>query len=315
MGDYWIDDMFDILAAAGVAVGINSINSGWERRSRSSGGFDAAPLGCQWHHTASSASVDNDLSYMIHGSPDRPVGNVLVDRAGIWWPIAAGAANTSGKGGPNTFSRGVCPLDKGNTKLFSIEIANSGVGENYGQATIDSCFAGSNALNAAFGNFPSDVVTHALGAGDGYTDRKIDPATAHTVQGPWRPGSVNSSGTWSLADLRAECVARAGASIPEPPDPQPSEEDPDMLALDFGTPGNDDWWTRLTYTGDTIVHVVSPADQLQARGKVPIVSISEPELNALLDSVMTIGPSPFFQGGQAPNAGLHNKWNNARGRT
>jgi hypothetical protein len=233
VGSYWVDDMLEILSSAGVAFGLNSINNGWERRSRSSGGFDAAPLGVQWHHTASSASVESDLSYMVNGSPDRPVGNVLVDRSGIWWPIAAGAANTSGKGGPNTFSRGVCPLDKGNTKLFSIEIANSGVGEEYSQATIDSCFAGSNALNAAFGNFPTDVITHARGAGDGYTDRKIDPATAHTVQGPWRPGSVNSSGTWSLMDLKAECAMRAGATPPLPgPVPTPEDDVSNVLVLE-----------------------------------------------------------------------------------
>ena len=139
MGSYFVP-ITDILAEAGCTFGINDINTGWERRSRSSGGFDATPLGVQWHHTASAASVNSDLNYMINGSPDRPVGNVLLDRAGIFWPVAAGAANTSGKGGPNSFSRGVCPLDKGNTKLFSIEIANDGVGEQYSQAQIDAAF-------------------------------------------------------------------------------------------------------------------------------------------------------------------------------
>ncbi len=248
---------------------------------------------------------------MINGSPDRPVGNVLLDRSGVFWPVAAGAANTSGKGGPNTFSRGVCPPDSGNTRLFSIEIANNGIGEQYSQAQIDAAFAGSNALNAHFGNFPTDVITHALGAGDGYTNRKIDPATTN-VQGPWRPGSVNSSDTWSLMDLQAECAMRAG-TLP-PPEPPTTGEDPDMLALDFGTPGKDDWWTRLTYTGAELVWVLSPADQLQARGKVPVVSISEIELSALLDTVTTIGTSPFGPG-QAPNNALDIKWQQARGRT
>ena len=86
-----------------------------------------------------------------------------------------------------------------------------------------------------------------------------------------------------------------------------------MLALDFGTPGKDDWWTRLTYTGDTLCHVKSPFDQVQERGKVTVVSISEIELNAMLDTVTTVGPSPFGQG-QAPNAALDVKWNQARGR-
>ena len=86
-----------------------------------------------------------------------------------------------------------------------------------------------------------------------------------------------------------------------------------MLALDFGTPGQDDWWTRLTYTGDTLCHVRSPFDQVQARGNVTVVSVTEIELNAMLDTVTTVGPSPFGVG-VAPNATLDRKWNEARGR-
>lgn len=224
MGSFYVP-ITDILVNAGCQVAVGSINEGWERRSRSSGGFESkgAILAVQWHHTASKASVNSDLSYMVNGSPDKPVGNVLLDRDGVYWPIAAGAANTSGKGGPNNFSRGTCPKDSGNTRLFSIEIANSGVGEPYPQAQIDAAFRGSNAFNDYLDNQPTDVVSHALGAGDGYTDRKIDPATAAGVQGPWRPGSVNSSGTWSLADLRHECSRRA-QNQPTPP----SKEDDDM---------------------------------------------------------------------------------------
>ena len=312
MGDYYVDDMLEIFSGSGCMFGLNQINQGWERRSRSSGGFDAAPIGIQWHHTASKASVESDLNYMINGSPDRPVGNVLLDRNGIFWPVAAGAANTSGKGGPNSFSRGVCPLDKGNTKLFSIEIANNGVGEPYSAEQIDAAFCGSNALNANFGNQPDDVVTHALGEGDGYTSRKIDPATTN-VLGMWEPRSVNSSGTWSLADLKAECLNRAG-TVPSPPLPGPSSEEIDMLALDLGEPGVDPWWTRMTYTGDSICHVRSPFDQVQERGKVTTVSVSEEELSAMLKTVTTVGDSPFGPG-QAPNSELNRLWEEARGRT
>jgi len=242
MGSYYVNEMVVVLSEAGCAVGLNDINQGWERRSRSSGGFDndRSILGIQWHHTASSASVNSDLSYMINGSPDRPVGNVLLDRTGVYWPVAAGAANTSGKGGPNTFSRGVCPPDSGNTRLFSIEIANNGVGEPYPQAQIDAAFAGSNALNAHFGNFPTDVVTHALGTGDGYTDRKIDPARTDMF-GDWRPRSANSSGTWMLADLRAECSRRAGTT-PQPPTPIPTPEDDVSNVLVLEDARNGAWY-------------------------------------------------------------------------
>ena len=88
-----------------------------------------------------------------------------------------------------------------------------------------------------------------------------------------------------------------------------------MLALDFGVPMVDDWWTRLTYTGDSLNHVRSPFDQVQERGGVTVVGISEVELDKMLDTIMTVGESPFQPGGQAANPNLHNKWNNARGRT
>ena len=97
---------------------------------------------------------------MINGSTDAPVGNMLFDRDGIVWPVAAGASNCAGKGGPARFSRGVIPLDQGNTHGWQIEAANNGVGEPWPQAQIDAYFAVSNALNARFGNQPGDVITH-----------------------------------------------------------------------------------------------------------------------------------------------------------
>jgi hypothetical protein len=277
MGNLYIP-IAEILAYAGLPVGVNDINEGWEHRSRGSGGFDSMPLGVQWHHTASSASVQNDLNYMINGSPDEPVGNVLLDRDGIFWPVAGGAANTSGKGGPNHFSRGTVPLDSGNTRLFSIEIANNGVGEAYPQAQIDSAFRGSNALNEYFGNQPTDVITHALGAGDGYTDRKIDPATASGVQGPWQPAGVNSSGTWSLADLKAECFARHGGW--EPPQP-PHDEDDVRFIYAFREYANT--WS------DTGIHLSAEAyTAMVENGAVVIVSeLTWPE-NQHLNSLMHV---------------------------
>jgi hypothetical protein len=190
-----------------------------------------------WHHTASSASVESDLNYMINGSPDAPVGNVLVDRVGVMWPVAAGAANTQGKGGPAYFSRGACPLDKGNSTLWAFEIACNGVGEPYSQDTIDSTFAASNALNAHWGNIPEDVITHAS-----YTTRKIDPATATAVQGPWQPGSVNSSGTWNVSDLKDECRRRAGTTPPPTPTPQEADMLYIAVAAYPGAGPNSEWW-------------------------------------------------------------------------
>jgi hypothetical protein len=219
MGNLYYPQLTEVLVAAGVQVGVNDINEGWERRSRSSGGFDAPPLGIVWHHTASSASVNSDLNYMINGSPDEPVGNLLLDRAGIVWPIAAGAANTQGKGGPESFSRGTVPVDQGNTRLWAMEVANNGVGEPWPQQQIDAYFTASNAINAMFGNQPTDIVSHHEWA----PSRKIDPAVAASVQGPWQPRSINSSGTWNFDDVRNEAMRRAAAT-PEPPTPEEDEE-------------------------------------------------------------------------------------------
>jgi hypothetical protein len=290
MGDIWIP-IADILLDAGVAVAQNDINEGWERRSRSSGGFNVMPLAVQWHHTASSASVDSDLNYMINVSPDEPVGNVLAARDGVFHPVAGGAANTSGKGGPNAFSRGSCPKDSGNTHLFSIEIANNGVGERYPQAQIDACFRASNALNAYFGNQPYDVITHALGEGDGYTDRKIDPATTN-VDGPWQPNSVNSSGTWRLTDLQNECNHRAG-SIPPPPPGQPGEGVFTMYVIDVERHG---WPARATLivTADNIRwpqrDITYSIDRLAGAG---YVIISKEQLLDMLVDRPGLGPCPF----------------------
>jgi len=230
MTGLYYTDVLDVLRAAGCRVAESSTTNGWQRRARSSGGFPSPPLGVQWHHTASSTSPANDLHWQIVSCPDSPVGNMLLDRTGCFWPVAAGAANTAGKGGPLKLSRGTVPVDSGNTRTWAIEAANSGVGEAWPVAQIDAYFAGSDALNARFGNLPTDVFSHALGAGDGWTNRKIDPATAAAVQGPWKPRSVNGSGTWSLADMRAECSRRSSSNIAPPEVPDMTDDQARQLA-------------------------------------------------------------------------------------
>lgn len=255
MGNLYYD-LAAILREAGCAVSVTDVNAGWERRARSSGGFVSPPLGVWWHHTASSTAPENDLNYMINGSADEPVGNVLLDRNGVFWPIAGGACNCAGKGGPWTFSRGVCPKDSGNTYGFQIEAANNGVGEPWPQVQMDAYFLGSNALNAHVGNQPSDVVGHAHYA----PDRKIDPAVAPQVRGPWVPRAINNSGTWNLDDIRGECMARAGQQ-PPPPDPtDPPPPDP--------IPDPEDWMATLPTIkkGDSGIYVKRMQHLLSANG-------------------------------------------------
>lgn len=214
----------DVLRAAGLVVVDSGYGiDGWQRRARSSGGFPSTPLGVQWHHTASTTTPANDVNWQINGT-DSPIGNMTIMRDGSVWLIAAGAANTAGKGGPLTLSRGTVPLDSANTRTVAIEVANSGTGEAWPKVQVDSFFTTSNAINRQLGNRPDDVFTHALGSGNGWTSRKIDPSTASAVQGPWKPRSVNSSGTWSLDDIRSECNRRAG-SAPGPTPTPPGDDD------------------------------------------------------------------------------------------
>jgi hypothetical protein len=216
----------DIAADAGLVVRVTDTNKGWERRARSSGGFAAPPLGCMWHHAASSPNMSDEscVNYQVRGNPDNPVGNCTLGRNGDVWPIAGGASNCSGKGGPWTFSRGQCKQDAGNTTLVNFEVNNNGVGEPWSTTLIDAYFALSNAINAHLGNRPDDVVGHQHYA----PTRKIDPATAAAVQGAWRPRSLNSSGTWNLDDMRGECQRRATHYPPGPtPEPEPLP-DPDL---------------------------------------------------------------------------------------
>lgn len=223
----------DVLRAAGLTV---VEYDGWAYRAKSSGGYvDATrPWGAMWHHTASQADPANDASYMCYGADAAPVANVLVARDGVIWLLAAGPTNTNGKGGPVTWSKGTVPTDAMNSYAFGAELANAGTGaEPYPQAQIDAAFALSNAVNGYMGNQPGDVCTHEVWA----PGRKIDPATAAAVQGPWRPGAVTDAGTWSLPDLAAEADARYHHA------PPPAEDDT-VLYVEVS-----DAWARFVATG------------------------------------------------------------------
>jgi len=271
----------DIASAAGLVVRVTDTNAGWERRARSSGGFPAAPLGTMWHHAASSTNTSDEacVNYQVRGNPDNPVGNGTLGRNGDFWPIAGGASNCSGKGGPMTFSRGVCQLDNGNCQLVNFEVNNNGVGEPWAVELIDAYFALSNAINAYLGNRPDDITSHALGAGDGYTDRKIDPATAEAVQGPWRPRAVNGSGTWSLADMRAEALARAGTA----PAPLPPIGDDDMPARLIKGGDNP---TVYAWNGTTAAAIPPGWDiqgvQMGFYSVEPVLTFAQSDIDALL---------------------------------
>jgi hypothetical protein len=243
--------MADWFQQAGLAV---VRYEGWTTRARSSGGYEPGrPLCVMWHHTASSASPQDDAYYMCHTSSDRPICNVMVDRAGTVWCLAAGATNTNGKGDAKSFSRGTVPANSMNSYAVGMEICNNGIGEDYPQVQIDAAFVVSNVLNANLGNQPGDVCTHQ----DYAPTRKIDPAVGSAVRGPWQPREINYSGTWSLDDLRAECGVRAGQRPPDPvPGPEPTP------------PPEEDWMANLPTIkkGDNGIYVLRMQHLLSANG-------------------------------------------------
>lgn len=214
MGSRYLTELANWCRAAGL---VTHEVDGWQHRARSSGGYDGdRPWVVMWHHTASATSPENDVSYMCFGSPDAPVANLLLDRDGGVWVMAGGATNTNGKGGPYNVSRGQVPKDSMNTYAVSIEAANNGVGEWWPQVQIDAYFVLSLMLAERLGLAPSDACEHQVWA----PDRKIDPAVADAVQGPWQPARATSSGTWSQTDVIDELWRRAGA-VPPGPDPLP----------------------------------------------------------------------------------------------
>jgi hypothetical protein len=221
----YLTDMADILRDAGLAV---TEQDGWRTRARSSGGYAAGRPWCiMWHHAASApnATAESVANYASYGSDVAPVCNLVLGRDGAVIVCAAGATNTNGTGGPQPTSRGLVPVDQMNTHAIGVEAVNTGVGEAWPQVQIDAYFTLTLALTAAYGLEADDLCTHAQWA----PGRKIDPATAGAVQGPWQPATINSAGTWSQFDVQAE--ARRRATQPPPP----SEDDMYLAHLHDGT--------------------------------------------------------------------------------
>ena len=214
MGSLYLDWLDDVVAQVAKDTGYawRVLDSSWLHRARSSGGYDSAPLCVMWHHTAGADNAWGEANYMAYSADARPIANLAVDSRECV-VIAGGATNTNGSGSnsPMSFSRGTVAEDDMNRRAVGIEICNNGVGAPYSEKQINFLIQLSNLINDKCGNQPTDVCTHEHYA----PDRKIDPSKNTAVQGPWKPGSVNSSGSWSCTDLRNECKRRATAA-PEP---------------------------------------------------------------------------------------------------
>ena len=222
MGSIWLHDLPQILPAA-------DFYSGWETRSRSSGGYTGL-LGVVIHHTASNTSPSSDMKYMWQTSSDGPVGAIYLARDGKVTVGCAGASNCQGKGGPLTTSKGTCPKDKGNEYFIAIEAANTGVGEPWSQEQTDSYVALVQSLCNAYGFNPAtDIYGHFDYCAPSCPGRKIDPA------GPSPFGTVNVNQTWDINQFRSA----VGGTIVVPPTPVPVPPEP------APTPPQEDWMASL----------------------------------------------------------------------
>lgn len=171
MGSVWLHDLPRWLGEAGITY---ELWSGWETRSRSSGGFDAV-MGVLWHHTAGGPNQDTHASarQQYDFSPDRPVANLTLGREGLVIIGAAGASNHAGKGGPYPTSRGVIPLDQGNRYLLGIEMCNRGTGERWTEPQLATARRLGAVLNSRLG---LDPLRDNPGHYEWAPTRKIDPA-------------------------------------------------------------------------------------------------------------------------------------------
>jgi hypothetical protein len=281
-GPIWLTHMADILRY----VGLNVIEmDGWKTRARSSGGYSDWPLCVMWHHTASGPNSDgwNDANYIASGSSNSPLSNLYINRAGTVWVVAAGATNTNGQGNSIRFSRGTVPQDGMNARALGVEMGNNGVGEQWPRAQIDAMFKVSNAMNLWFGNLPEDISTHTFYA----PGRKIDPATANAVAGPWKPKGINTSGSWDRGDIQAECWNRISTIKPPdpvPPNPNPIHEDEimGMFVLDSTSMGS----AMLTVRADGSHFMVgfnTPDERNAWAGVLPVVLLADNAYQSWID--------------------------------
>jgi len=197
-GGKFLTDLADALRSAGLTV--NECD-GWQQRGSSGDGLHEGPLGIIVHHTASDQSSDgkSDADFMTTVHEFAPIANLYLDRQGAWWTLAAGRANTNGKGGP----WGPIPENGANHRVIGIEAGNNGVGEAWPPTMQDSYVKGVAALADRYGIDTSNVLSHHEWA----PDRKLDPV------GPSRFGSINSAGTWDMDTFRAEVeAARSGTA-------------------------------------------------------------------------------------------------------
>jgi N-acetylmuramoyl-L-alanine amidase len=185
MGSKYLLELPSILSNAGLIV---KTVPGWETRARSSGGYEPGfPAAIVCHHTASPSNGPQSVQYCIT-APTAPIGNLILDRDGTIYIVAAGASNHAGKGGP----LGPIPQDGINARSIGIEACNTGVGEPWPMIQ-QLVYVKMVAVLAKYYNIAiPNIVAHFEWA----PTRKIDPA------GPSKYADGKSS--WNMAKFRKD---------------------------------------------------------------------------------------------------------------
>lgn len=201
MGDIWLHKLPDYFDKWGVDW---DAYPGWQTRSRSTGGFTAVQA-IQAHHTVSKTTLANDAYYCWQGASTKPIGNMLLDRNGHVLLGAAGASNTSGKGGPMLTSRGVIPLDTGNTRIVAIEAQNDGVGEAWPELQQTAYI---NLVCAIKDWADNETPGPPLDWGAIHSHREWAPLRKVDTRGPSRWADDVFPWTWEMGAFRFDCAAR-----------------------------------------------------------------------------------------------------------
>jgi peptidoglycan hydrolase-like protein with peptidoglycan-binding domain len=224
MGDIWLHRLPEFFDRWGVRY---RLADGWEKRARTSGGFTSIK-GVNVHHDASTpgSTLAGALKYATVTAAVKPIGNGTItrDKDGplvLLW--AAGAANTSGKGGPRLSSRGLIPLDAANSCVVSFEAQNNGTTEPWSDDMLDlyvrACAATldwANTITPGAKLGPGDVFAHFEWA----PGRKIDPA------GPSRFTGGKARTMFDMDQFRGEVfkLMVAGPPVAHAPQPAPGAE-------------------------------------------------------------------------------------------
>lgn len=208
MGAIWLLNLVTWFVDAGIrATGY----PGWQMRSRSSGGFDRI-AGIIIHHDAGPTWLSELRRVQLEYDELQyaPVGNIHIHRDGTVTVGAAGAANTAGRGGPLTGSRGVIAVDTANRVTINIEASNNGIDEDWPQAQLDAYIAVIAVLCIRLDLDPlRDVWDHRE-----WTTRKIDVGGGRCVF------AANGTGKWDMNRVRSAVAAKVAELTAPPPPPQ-----------------------------------------------------------------------------------------------